>query len=142
MWVQVGSKKFDGPQSSLYVKALMTMNLNRLVELHAKENPFINTYSLTPNAVQQLAKLASQGQRTLSKGQYYWGFRAVKLGTPTKKTHNPGRAILQGPYTSKEDAESSRTLEAKNWHATISEVFQANSKAEAQSMVENLTPLE
>ena len=61
MWVQVGSKKFDSTDASVYVKALAKLDLLRLVELQVKQEPTINTYGLTPEAVQFLAKLAFLG---------------------------------------------------------------------------------
>jgi hypothetical protein len=58
MWVQVGSKKFDGANRSVYVKALSKMGLLRLAELQTKKEPTIDMYRLTPEALQYLAKMA------------------------------------------------------------------------------------
>jgi hypothetical protein len=58
MWVQIGSKQFD-QNKDLYVHALTKMGLLRLVALQPKKSPTYNTYLLTPEAVQYLAKIAS-----------------------------------------------------------------------------------
>lgn len=59
MWVQIGDRKFDGQDRNLYVQALTKMDQLRLVELQAQKQPSINTYHLTPRAVQHLAKIAT-----------------------------------------------------------------------------------
>jgi uncharacterized protein len=89
----------------------------------------------------QIDSIVDAGQIGIkSKVQYYWGFRQVKLGTPLNNTSSPGRAVLNGPYASREEAERARQKEAGNWDATTSQVFVADSKQAAQYQVELVTP--
>jgi hypothetical protein len=59
MWIQIGDRKFDGPNKSIYVKALSKMGLLSLIDLQPRRDRAYNSYRLTYEADQYLAKLAS-----------------------------------------------------------------------------------
>ncbi|MBA4027479.1 MAG: hypothetical protein C0473_04475 [Cyanobacteria bacterium DS3.002] len=72
---------------------------------------------------------------------YYWGFRQIRLGKSLANSRlDPGVAVLQGPYFSEKEAEAARLTSDGAWDEATSQVFQASSKEEAQSRIEELTP--
>ncbi|MBP9093233.1 hypothetical protein KBI23_19585 [bacterium] len=72
---------------------------------------------------------------------FYWGFRQIRLGKSLANSRlDPGVAVLQGPYFNEKEAEAARLMLDSAWDTATSQVFQASSKEEAQSRIEELTP--
>ncbi|MBX9725050.1 MAG: Arc family DNA-binding protein [Candidatus Obscuribacterales bacterium] len=59
LWVEVGSKRFNEADKAVFARALSKMKMMRLVHLQPVQDRSINTYVLTPEALQYLARIAS-----------------------------------------------------------------------------------
>jgi hypothetical protein len=71
---------------------------------------------------------------------YYYGFRQVRVKTTKGIILDPGRAVLCGPYPTREAAENNRS-NSQAFDAALSFVFSADSTQEAQDRIERDTPM-
>ncbi|WP_181152375.1 hypothetical protein, partial [Burkholderia cepacia] len=66
---------------------------------------------------------------------YYYGFRQVRIKTTNGIILDPGRAVLCGPYPSREAAETNRA-NSQAYDAALSFVFFADTAQEAEQRIE------
>jgi hypothetical protein len=114
--------------------------LSRYRKMLQEWNRMNRQIDLTRAQIESILEAGQLGPKNESAVQYYWGFRQTRLGSPADNVVNPGRAVLHGPYFSREEAEAARRIEASSWDSATSVVFAAESKHDAASQLEHLTP--